>query len=124
MLKGNQPVIYGDGEQSRDFTYIQNTIEVNIRATEADCPAGIVMNSAVHQRITLNELVEKINAYLGTNIQPIYTDPRPGDVKHSFADISRMKEYLGYEPSVLFDEGLARTIEWYKAKYQEEAVSV
>jgi UDP-glucose 4-epimerase len=124
MLKGKQPVIYGDGEQSRDFTYIQNTIEVNIRATEADCPPGVVMNSAVHQRITLNQLVEKINAYLGTNIQPIYTDPRPGDVKHSFADITRLKEYLDYEPSVLFDEGLARTIEWYKAKYQEEAVNV
>ena len=97
---------------------------MNIRATEADCPPGVVMNSAVHQRITLNQLVEKINAYLGTNIQPIYTDPRPGDVKHSFADITRLKEYLDYEPSVLFDEGLARTIEWYKAKYQEEAVNV
>ncbi|MCB0306896.1 MAG: LPS biosynthesis protein WbpP, partial [Calditrichaeota bacterium] len=97
-----------------DFTYIQNTVEVNILATEADCPPGIVMNCAVHQRTDLNELVAKINQLVGKNIQPIYADPRPGDIKHSFADIERLKQTFNYEPSVLFEEGLRRTIGWYR----------
>lgn len=122
ILNGTQPVIYGDGEQSRDFTYIQNTIEVNIRATEADCPPGIVMNSAVHQRTTLNELVVMINEILGTNVEAIRTEPRAGDIKHSFADIERLKMHLKYEPSVLFEEGLKRTVAWYKEAYETEAV--
>ncbi len=121
ILHDQSPVIYGDGEQSRDFTYIQNTIEVNIRATEADCPPGVVMNAAVHQRTTLNELVAMINKILGKNIQPVYTEPRPGDIKHSFADITRLKETLGYQPSVLFEEGLRRTIAWYQQIYQPAA---
>ncbi len=116
ILQDKSPVIYGDGEQSRDFTYIQNTIEVNIRATEVDCPAGVVMNSAVHERTTLNELVAAINRILGKDIKPIYTEPRPGDIKHSFADISRLKSTLHYEPSVLFEEGLKRTIDWYQQR--------
>lgn len=114
ILNDKQPVIYGDGKQSRDFTYIQNTVEVNILATEADCPPGIVMNCAVHQRTDLNELVAKINQLVGKNIQPIYADPRPGDIKHSFADIERLKQTFNYEPSVLFEEGLRRTIAWYR----------
>ncbi|RMF56937.1 MAG: NAD-dependent epimerase/dehydratase family protein, partial [Calditrichaeota bacterium] len=122
MLNDQSPVIYGDGEQSRDFTYVQNTIEANILATEADCPPGIVVNCAVHQRTTLNELVEKINQILGKNIKPQYTDPRPGDIKHSFADIERLKKYLGYEPKVYFEEGLKRTIEWYQQVLQPQPV--
>ncbi len=118
ILKGESPVIYGDGEQSRDFTYVQNTIEANIRATEADCPPGVFMNCAVHDRTTLNELVEMINKILGTDVKPIYTEPRPGDIKHSFADITRLKETLKFEPPVKFEEGLRLTIDWYKAEYE------
>lgn len=120
ILNDESPVIYGDGEQSRDFTYIQNTINFNIRATEIDCPPGVVMNAAVHQRTTLNELVEMINRILGKDVKPIYADPRPGDIKHSFADIDLLKETLQYEPEVLFEEGLRRTISWYKERHEPE----
>lgn len=121
ILHDESPVIYGDGEQSRDFTYITNTIEANILATEADCPPGIFMNCAVHQRTSLNELVEAINRILGKNIKAIYTEPRAGDVKHSFADIERLKQALGFEPPVLFEEGLRRTIGWYQRQFAAEA---
>jgi UDP-glucose 4-epimerase len=114
ILNDKQPTIYGDGEQSRDFTFIENVIKANIRATEVDCPPGVTMNCAVHQRTTLNQLVEKINEKLGKNIKPIYAEPRAGDVKHSFADISLLNETLKFNPKVFFDEGLSRTIEWYK----------
>ncbi len=123
MLLDRQPTIYGDGEQSRDFTYVQNVVEVNIRATEVDCPPGVVMNCAVHQRTNLNELVAMINRILGKNIEPIYTDPRPGDIKHSYADIDRMKQVLDYEPSVLFEEGLQRTVQWYQRQLEVEMES-
>ena len=124
ILQDKQPVIYGDGEQSRDFTFVQNVVEANILATEVDCPPGMVMNCAAHQRITLNELVATINQILGKDIAPIYTDPRPGDIKHSFADISRIQEVLGYQPRILFEEGLRRTIAWYKNQYQPAHQSV
>lgn len=114
ILQDKQPTIYGDGEQSRDFTFVKNVVEANILATEADFSPGMVFNCACHQRITLNYLVEKVNELMGKNIQPVYTDPRPGDVKHSFADIERIKNHLGYEARILFEEGLKRTIEWYK----------
>ena len=120
ILNDESPVIYGDGEQSRDFTYIQNTINFNIRATEIDCPPGVVMNAAVHQRTTLNELVEMINKILGKNITAIHADPRPGDIKHSFADIELLKKTLQYEPEVLFEEGLRRTISWYQKRHLAE----
>ncbi|NOX36394.1 MAG: SDR family oxidoreductase [Calditrichaeota bacterium] len=122
ILNDEPPVIYGDGEQSRDFTFVKNVVEANILATEVDCPPGIVMNCAAHQRITLNELVRTINQILGKNIQPIYTDPRPGDIKHSFADITRIQETLGYEPFILFEDGLRMTIDWYRMKYQNAGV--
>ncbi len=114
ILKDESPTIFGDGTQSRDFTYVSNVVEANILATEADFPPGMVFNCACHERTNLNELVEKINAILGKNIKPRYADPRPGDVKHSYADIERIQKYLGYEPRVLFDEGLEKTIRWYQ----------
>lgn len=117
ILQDESPVIYGDGEQSRDFTYITNTIEANILATEVDCPPGVVMNCAVHERTNLNELVEMINRILGKNIEAIRVEPRPGDIKHSFADIDRLKKTLGYQPKVLFEEGLRKTIDWYQKQY-------
>ena len=114
ILEDRQPTIYGDGKQSRDFTFIQNVVEANILATEADFPAGMVFNCACHERIDLNELVSSINSILSKNIKAIYADPRPGDVKHSFANIERIKQHLGYKPKVFFEEGLRHTIQWYQ----------
>jgi UDP-glucose 4-epimerase len=85
-------------------------------ATEVDCPPGIAMNCAVHQRIDLNQLVIEINKILRKDIKPEYTEPRPGDVKHSFADISLIKNTLGFEPKIYFEEGLKKTINWYKTQ--------
>lgn len=124
ILHGQRPVIFGDGEQSRDFTYISNTVEANILAAEAECPPGMVMNCAVHQRTNLNELAAMINKILGKNIQPVYEKPRPGDVKHSFADIDLLKKTLNYEPGVLFEEGLRRTIRWYQQLYLPEETGI
>ncbi len=114
ILEDKAPVIYGDGKQSRDFTYISNVVEANIMATEVDFAPGMVFNCACHERTDLNELVQKINLVLGKDIKPEYADPRPGDVKHSFADIERIRKYMGYEPKVSFDDGLKKTIEWYQ----------
>lgn len=114
MLDGEQPVIYGDGEQSRDFTYIENAIQANVLAAEGDV-TGEAFNVGTGGRVTINELVESLNSQLGTEIDPIYDDPRPGDVPHSHADISKARELLGYEPSVSFEGGLERTIDALKS---------
>jgi nucleoside-diphosphate-sugar epimerase len=113
MLDGDRPVIYGDGEQSRDFTYIDNAIQANILAAESDV-TGEAFNVGTGGRVTVNELVETLNDQLGTDIDPIYDDPRPGDVRHSHADISKAESLLGYDPAVEFDEGIERTIEFYR----------
>lgn len=110
MLKNEQPIIYGNGEQSRDFTYIQNVVEGNILAATTDCEPGLVMNCACHGQITLNQLVCDINKILGKNIRPKYTDQRPGDIKHSFASIKLIKEKLGFNPRIYFEDGLKLTI--------------
>ena len=109
MLAGDRPVIYGDGEQSRDFTYIENVIQANVLAAEGDV-TGETFNMACGNRITVNKLVETLNRKLDTDLDPIYDDPRPGDVRHSAADISKARELLGYDPEVSFEEGIERTI--------------
>lgn len=114
MLKGNKPTIFGDGEQSRDFSYIDNVVEANLLAAHTQKGLGQAYNIACGARYTLNDLVEAINQILDTKIEPIYAEPRPGDVRHSLADISKAKEYLGYEPQVSFVQGLKKTIEWYR----------
>jgi len=115
MLKGESPVIFGDGEQSRDFTYVKNVVEANILASISDkVGRGEVINIACGESITLNQLVNRINEILGTNIKPIYTEPRSGDVRHSLASINRAKELLGYTVKVSFLDGLKETINWYK----------
>lgn len=121
MLRGKQVLIYGDGEQSRDFTYVKNVVEVNLLAVEAKNVGGEVFNIAYGERINLNELVEKINNILGTDIKPRYAKPRSGDIKHSLADISKAKEKLNYTPKISFEDGLKKTIEWFKneSKYQK-----
>ena len=113
MRNGERPVIYGDGEQSRDFTYIENAVQANVRAAEGDV-TGEAFNVACGGRVTVNELVEKLNDALNTDLEPRYDPPRPGDVRHSHADISKAAELLGYEPEVDFETGLERTIEYYR----------
>ncbi len=110
-LKNNEPpVIFGDGEQSRDFTYVKHVVDANILACESD-KTGI-FNIACGRRITINKLVDMINEILGKNIEPVYMDPRPGDIKHSLADISRARTF-GYEPESDFKEELRETIRWF-----------
>ena len=118
MLNGDRPTIYGDGEQTRDFTYVANVVDANIRAATGNSTPGLPMNCACHDRTSLNQLVADLNVILGTSIKPEYQDPRAGDIKHSFADIQRAQKELGYQPSVDFKTGLRRTVEWYKAQLQ------
>lgn len=116
MLKGQAPTIFGDGTQSRDFTYIDNVVEGNLRAARASGPlGGEVINCACGGRFTLLELVERLNAILGTDLQPTFDQTRRGDVKHSQAGIEKAKELIGFEPVVDFDEGLRRTADYYRA---------
>jgi nucleoside-diphosphate-sugar epimerase len=114
LLDGDRPVIYGDGEQSRDFTFIDNAVQANILAAERDV-TGEAFNVGCGGRITINELVDTLNDLLDTDIDPIYDDPRPGDVRHSHADISKAKDRLGYDPDVGFRDGLEQTIPYYRA---------
>jgi UDP-glucose 4-epimerase len=117
ILKGEAPIIYGNGDISRDFTYVDNNIDANLKACLASKEvAGEVMNIATGYEISLDQLVEKINKILDTDIKPTYKESRKGDIKHSLADISKAKKLLGYEPLVNFDEGLKKTIEFYKNK--------
>jgi len=113
MLNGKRPVIYGDGEQSRDFTFIDNAIQANILAAESDV-TGEAFNVGCGGRVTVNEIVDALNEGLGTDLDPIYDDPRPGDVRHSHADISKAESLLGYNLDVGFEDGLERTIAYYR----------
>ncbi|MEW6198398.1 MAG: SDR family oxidoreductase [Planctomycetota bacterium] len=115
MLRGQRPIVYGDGEQSRDFCFIENVVAANLLAAEVPRVRGEVVNIACGQRTTLNEIVRDINRLLGTDIAPEYQPPRAGDVRHSLADISEAQRVLGYEPRVMFAEGLERSLAWYKA---------
>jgi nucleoside-diphosphate-sugar epimerase len=118
MLTGQQPTMFGDGEQSRDFTYIDNAVEANLLAskTPAAQVAGKVFNVATGRRVTLNEtfkLLQQLTSYSGS---PIYSAERGGDIKHSLADISQAEQHLGYKPKVDFEEGLRRTVDWYRSE--------
>lgn len=115
-LKDEAPTIYGDGETSRDFTYIDNVVQANLKACTADdkC-AGHVVNVACGGRVTLTELANGIREALGQGKPPVYAEERAGDVKHSMADISLARELIGYDPKVMFEEGIRKTIDWYKA---------
>ena len=113
-LASRAPLIFGDGQQTRDFTYIDNTVEANILAMNAEGATGQVLNVACNERISLNYMLKEITAQLGVELEPIYAEPRVGDVKHSLADISRARETLGYTPTVNFRDGIARTLEWFE----------
>jgi len=112
MLRGDQPIIYGDGEQSRDFSYVANVVQANLLAATAPDVGGQVFNIACGQRYNLLELVAAINQILGADITPVHTAPRVGDIKHSLADIARAREMLGYQVEVEFKEGLRRLVVW------------
>jgi UDP-glucose 4-epimerase len=112
LLEGRQPVIYGDGEQTRDFTYVANVVDGVLRALEAPKAAGEVINVATGGRISLNELLRVMNRIVGTHIGPVYQPARSGDVKDSQADISKAHSLLGYVPQVTLEDGLRRTLEW------------
>jgi len=114
VLQSKRPTIYGDGLQSRDFTYVQDVVEANLLACAVPGVAGQVFNVACGDRITVNSMLQQINKITGKDIAPIYADPRPGDIEHSQADITRAKEHLGYQPKISFEEGLRNTIEWYR----------
>lgn len=114
ILKGRQPTVYGDGEQSRDFTYIDNVVEANLRAARAERTGGEVVNIACGEAVTVNAIIGMVNETLGTGITANYVDPRPGDVKHSLADITLARQVIDYEPVVSFKDGLARAIDWYR----------
>jgi nucleoside-diphosphate-sugar epimerase len=116
LLSGERPVIYGDGEQSRDFTYIDNVVGANLKAAEASGASGKVINVANGQRITLNELLAELKDLTGKHdVEAEYLEPRVGDVRHSLADISMARELLAYESKVDLREGLQRTIDWWKS---------
>jgi UDP-glucose 4-epimerase len=112
MLRGEAPTIYGDGTQSRDFTYVSNVVVANLLAATAPDMEGRVFNAAVGERYTLLELVDVLNDILGTQIEPVFGPARPGDIKHSQADISMIEE-CGYRSQIDFRTGLAKTVEWY-----------
>jgi nucleoside-diphosphate-sugar epimerase len=116
LLAGQQPVIYGDGEQTRDFTYVDNVVDGVLRACEAPKAAGEVINVATGHRISLNELLRVMNKIVGTTLQAIYKEERQGDVKDSQADITKAGTLLGYAPTVGFEEGLKRTIDWCRTR--------
>jgi UDP-glucose 4-epimerase len=116
LLAGEQPTIYGDGEQSRDFTFIDNVVSANLLAASApaDKVSGKMMNVATGAAITLNQAFEILSELTGYKGKPAYVEPRGGDIRHSLADIGRARELLGYVPLVDFREGIRRTTEWYK----------
>ena len=116
LIEGRQPTIYGDGEQTRDFTYVANVVDGVLRACEAPEAAGEIINVATNGRVSLNELLRVMNRIVGTNLQPVYKEERPGDVRDSQADISKAKALLGYEPIVPLEEGLRRTLEWCRSE--------
>src|SRR4051812_28343599 len=110
LCEGRQPTIYGDGEHTRDFTYVANVVDGVLRAATAEGASGEVINVAVGGRISLNHLFETVRDLVGAKVQPIYAAPRAGDVKDSQADISKARRILGYEPSISFEQGLDDTV--------------
>lgn len=116
MIKGDAPTIYGDGYQSRDFTYVDNVVEANLKACRAKSEiAGNVFNVGCGQIRTLIEIYEIISALLGKNITPHFADERAGDIRHSMTDISKSQTLLGYSPKYDFEQGITATIDWYKS---------
>lgn len=118
LLEGRRPVVFGDGEQTRDFVYIENIAQANLLAAEAPMAYGQVMNIGGGKRVSLNQLLAIAGGMLGIEVHADYREPRPGDVRDSMADISRARQLIGYEPRIDFREGLARTLEDYRRRIE------
>lgn len=114
LVSGRPPTIYGDGEQSRDFTYIENVVHANLLAMDAERTQGEVVNIACGRRVSLNQLLRILQDIIGSHIPPLYEEPRKGEPRHSLADIGRAREVLNYSPRVGIEEGLRRTVEYFK----------
>jgi UDP-glucose 4-epimerase len=114
LLAGKPPVIFGDGEQSRDFTAVENVVAANLLAAETTRGIGEVFNIACGQTSTLNQIAAWLNRLLGTDLPPVYEPPRPADIRHSYASIRKAEAILGYRPVLEVQEGLRRTVEWFR----------
>ncbi len=123
LLKRESPTVHGDGEQSRDFTFIENVVHGNLLACESDTASGNAMNLACGDRISLNGLLQKLEIILGVKANAQHIESRTGDVKHSQADIGLARKLLHYEPLVTFDEGLAKTVAYYRSLLQPSVIS-
>ena len=120
MLAGEPPTVFGDGQQSRDFAYVDNVVEANLLACQVSSAAGEVYNIGCERSISVNQLIGHLNDALGTSFDAVYEDPRPGDVRVSLADISRARQGLGYRPVVGFEEGLRNTVTWMRSEIERE----
>jgi nucleoside-diphosphate-sugar epimerase len=116
FLEDEPPVVFGDGEQSRDFTYVDNAVDATLRAAEADGVVGQVFNVACGERITLNALLGELERLTGKQVEPHHAEARPGDLRDSLADISRAREALGYHPAVDVRDGLERALHFYEQR--------
>jgi nucleoside-diphosphate-sugar epimerase len=121
LVDNRRPTIYGDGEQTRDFTYVANVVDGVLRACQAPDASGHVINVATAGRISLNELFRTLRELTGASVDPIYAEPRAGDVRDSQADISKARRLLGYEPSVGLADGLEKTVEWFRTSQVTKA---
>ena len=121
LLEGKAPTIYGDGEQTRDFTYIDNVVEANLLAMDATLAPGTVINVGAGERISLNDLYGAMSEILEVTLAPNYKDERTGDVRDSLADLERARELLKYEPRVAWRDGLKQTLAWYRARFEASA---
>ncbi len=122
LVEGRAPTIYGDGEHTRDFTYVANVVDGVLRACTAREASGEVINVATGGRVSLNQLFRAIRELTGATVEPVYAEPRAGDVRDSQADISKAEAILGYRPTVSFEEGLRRTLQWYRSSPAAAAV--
>lgn len=118
IVNNQSPIIFGDGKQTRDFTYIQNVVNATLLGCKEKNAAGEVINVGYGKEVSVLELVETINKVLNKNIKPKFTDPRPGDIRHSYADITKAKKILDYYPKINYKQGLKRTIKWYYEKFR------
>lgn len=113
LLKNEPPVIYGDGKQTRDFIHVQDVVEANMLGLTKSAAVGEILNVATGTRTTINQLAAMLQQILKTSLKPVYANPRPGDIKHSFADIAKAKKLLGYSPKTSLQKGLTQLVKWY-----------
>jgi UDP-glucose 4-epimerase len=128
LLDGNRPVIYGDGNQTRDFTFVDNVVEANMRALTTSAESAVirgggVFNASCGVRIRLLELFEALRERLGVDVEPIFEEARRGDILHSQASIDLAREHLGYDPSVSFAEGIERTVAWFESNHRNRRIA-